>query len=126
MKETRKRNRLYGFIVDLIVIGLIMELTFRLEEFVTYQAAIRTLRVAIVFGGYHILMEYFLGKTVGKFVFKTKVVNKVGNRISIKEAVIRFISRLIPFEFASLALGFDARAWHDILSKTYVIDEPKK
>jgi uncharacterized RDD family membrane protein YckC len=126
MKETRKRKRLYGFIIDLIVIGLLMEITFRLEELMTYQSAIRTLRVAIVFGGYHILMEYFLGKTVGKFVFKTRVVNKGGNKISFKEAVIRFVSRLIPFEFASLALGIDARAWHDVLSKTYVIDELKK
>ena len=106
--------------------GLLMEITFRLEELTTYQTAIRTLRVATIFGGYHILMEYFLGKTVGKFVFKTRVVNRYGNRISLKEAVIRFVSRFIPFEFASLALGIDARAWHDVLSKTYVIDDPVK
>lgn len=99
-----------------------MEITFRLEELVSYQTLIRALRTFIVFGGYYILMEYFLGRTVGKFIFKTRVVNKDGKRISLKEAVIRFVSRLIPFEFASLALGVDARAWHDILSKTYVID----
>lgn len=126
MKETRKRKRLYGFIVDLIVIGLLIDITLKVEELVTYQTAIRTLRVVIVFGGYHILMEYFIGKTVGKFVFKTRVVNKDGYRISLKEAVVRFVSRFIPFEFASLALGFDARTWHDILSKTYVIDDTRK
>lgn len=126
MQETRKRKRLYGFIVDLIVIVLLMEIAFSLGELMRYEAAISNLTVAIILGGYYILMEYFLGKTVGKFVFKTRVVNKKGNRISFREAVIRLISRLIPFEYASLALGIDARAWHDVLSKTYVIDDPVK
>ncbi|MCE7995669.1 MAG: RDD family protein [Roseivirga sp.] len=124
--ETRKYKRLYGFIIDLIVILLFMEVTARLEDISVLETPMRILRVTIGFGGYHIPMEYFLGKTVGKIILRTRVVNSLGEKINLREALIRFVSRFIPFEIFSIALGIDARAWHDILSKTYVIDDPQK
>lgn len=99
-----------------------MEITFRFENIVDYKAPIKMLRVIIVFGGYYIPMEYFFGKTIGKYITKSKIVNRDGSRISFKSAVIRYLCRWIPFEFASLALGHDAKAWNDYISKKLVID----
>lgn len=126
MEETSKRKRLLNFVVDLITIAILMEITFRIEGLIEYKAPIKTLRVIIVFGGYYIPMEYFFGKTIGKFITKSKVVNRDGTRISLKTSIIRYLCRWIPFEFASLALGYDAKAWHDVLSKTLVIEEENK
>jgi uncharacterized RDD family membrane protein YckC len=123
MTETSKKKRLINFIVDLIVIGVLMEVTFRIEEVVESKEAIKMLRVIIVCGGYYIPMEYFFGKTVGKIITKSKVVSSDGSRISFRTSVIRNLCRLIPFEFASLALGYDAKAWHDTLSNTCVVEE---
>ena len=121
-KETSKAKRLLNFMVDIVVIGILMEITFRLEESVDYKILIKTLRVIIVLG-YYILMEYFTGKTVGKFITKSKVVNNDESKISFKTSVIRYLCRWIPFEFVSLALGSDAKAWHDTLSKTQVVED---
>ena len=126
MKETSKRKRLLNFVIDLITIALLMEITFRIEDLVDYKAPIKILRVIIVFGGYYIPMEYFLGKTIGKFITKSKVVNKDGTKISFRTSIIRYLCRWIPFEFTSLALGYGAKAWHDVLSKTLVIEEKNK
>ena len=123
LKETSKKKRLINFLVDLLVIAILMEITFRIESMVENEAPIKALRVIIVFGGYYIPMEYLLGKTVGKYITKSKVVNRDGSKINLKTAIIRYLCRWIPFEFASLALGYDAKAWHDTLSKTYVIEE---
>ena len=123
MKETAKSKRLLNFVIDITVIAILMEITFRLENTLEYKTPIKTLRVIIVLGGYYIPMEYFFGKTVGKFITKSKVVNRDGTRISIKTSIIRYLCRWIPFEFISLALGNDAKAWHDVISETVVINQ---
>lgn len=121
-KEAGRKKRLINFIVDIITIGILMEITFRIEEIVDYKTLIKSIRVIIVFG-YYVSMEYLLGKTIGKYFTKTKVVNIDGSKISFRTAIIRYICRWIPFEFASLGLGSDAEAWHDTLSKTKVIED---
>ncbi|MDW3650016.1 MAG: RDD family protein [Bacteroidia bacterium] len=124
--EASKKKRLLNFIFDLITIGILMEITFQLEALVENKTPLKVLRVIIVFGGYYIPMEYFLGKTLGKFLTKTRVVNEEGEKIDFRQAVMRFLCRWIPFEFLSLGLGHDAKAWHDLLTKTHVIDEEKQ
>ncbi len=123
LKETAKRKRLANFIIDIISIGILIEITFQIEATTPYPSILKIIRMFILLGGYHILMEYFLGKTVGKYITKCHVVNRDGSKITFRTAVIRFICRFIPFEFLSLALGYDAKAWHDLISKTLVIDD---
>ena len=53
----------------------------------------------------------------------TSVVDIYGHKIDLTATFQRYYARWLPFEFASLALGRDAKAWHDALSKTYVIDD---
>ena len=124
--EASKKKRLLNFIFDLIAIGLLIEITFQLEALVANTTVLELLRIFIIYGGYYILLEFFLGKTLGKFLTKTRVVNEEGEKIDFRQAVIRFLCRWIPFEFLSLGLGVDAKAWHDTLSKTHVIDEVKQ
>ncbi|MCC6371281.1 MAG: RDD family protein [Bacteroidia bacterium] len=124
--ESSKRKRLINFIVDLIIIALLMEITFRLEDLIDFKTPVKILRVIIVVGGYRIPMEYFFGKAVGKYITKTMVVDYNGNRITIKTALVRSLCRWIPFEYLSLGLGADAKAWHDTISNTHVIDDIAK
>ncbi len=127
--ETSKKKRLINFIVDLCTIFILIEITVQVEGLLAKNNPMKILRMVIVFGGYYIPMEYFLGRTLGKYVTGSMVVNRDGTRISFRTAVIRYLCRWIPFEYLSLALGHDAKAWHDVLSKTYVIQlnqEPLK
>ncbi|HXB09635.1 MAG TPA: RDD family protein [Puia sp.] len=62
------------------------------------------------------------GKTLGKFITRTRAVNADGTRLTIQTALLRNLCRLIPFEPFS-AFGKPSYPWHDSLSKTLVVDE---
>ncbi len=66
----------------------------------------------------------FKGKTLGKFMTGTRAVNEDGSNITAKTALLRGLSRIVPFEAFS-ALGNPSYPWHDQWTKTYVIDEKK-
>lgn len=67
---------------------------------------------------YYVITEYFLARSIGKILTKTKVVNKNGSRASLITVIIRSICRLIPLNPFSFLFGWD---WHDKLSKTKVV-----
>jgi uncharacterized RDD family membrane protein YckC len=69
---------------------------------------------------YYIPMESVWGRTIGKFVMGTKVVNEEGGPARLGQIVGRTFARFIPFEVFS-CLSSDARGWHDSLPKTYVV-----
>lgn len=62
------------------------------------------------------------GKTIGKYVTGTRAVMDSGSRLTTKAAILRFLSREVPFEAFS-ALGDPSYPWHDRWTKTVVIDE---
>jgi uncharacterized RDD family membrane protein YckC len=69
---------------------------------------------------YYFLMEGAMGRTLGKLVTGTKVVDAHGNRPTWGAAALRTLCRFIPFEPFSF-LSKAARGWHDSLTKTWVI-----
>jgi len=123
IKETQKRKRAINFLVDVIVLMLVIELSIVLENYYEYMYLIRGGRLFVVLGGYYLLTEFFLGKTIGKFLTGTRVVNSAGDKISFREAAIRTICRYMPLGPIIPLLGVDARVWHDVRSKTYVVDD---
>lgn len=70
---------------------------------------------------YYSILEYTTGRTVAKFITKTKVVTEAGEKPDLGTILLRSFCRFIPFEAFSF-LGSEASGWHDKLSKTKVID----
>lgn len=64
------------------------------------------------------------GKSIGKYITKTKAVNLDGSDLTFEKAFTRNLLRIIPFEPLS-ALGTPSNPWHDRLSQTMVIEEKK-
>jgi len=82
------------------------------------------LMLSIFYGLYMGLIELiFKGRSFGKFITGTIAVNHDGSRISERTAVLRGLSRLVPFNAFS-ALG-DGYPWHDEWNKTYVVNYVK-
>lgn len=76
----------------------------------------------LLYGMYMFLIELIgKGRSVGKFITGTKAVNEDGSAISAKMALLRGLSRTVPFEVFS-ALGSPSYPWHDKWTHTYVID----
>ena len=77
----------------------------------------------VLYGLYMFAIEtIFKGKSLGKLITGTRAVNEDGSNVSPKAALLRGLSRAVPFNALS-ALGNPAYPWHDRWTKTYVIDE---
>jgi len=70
---------------------------------------------------YYSLFEGLTGRTLAKYITKTKVVNEKGEKPNFETILIRTLCRfipLLPFSF----LGSKNTGWHDRLSKTVVVE----
>ena len=95
-------------------------------QFLTMQKAVNESSF-VIYILYSAIMESSRHQaTVGKILFRMRVINAVGGRLSFKNALGRNWSKL--FSWFALCLGFIAillsrtkQAWHDKIAKTYVI-----
>lgn len=69
---------------------------------------------------YYFFFEAATGRTLGKLITGTKVVNETGGKPSLGQIAGRSFCRIIPFEALSF-LGSTGRGWHDSIPKTYVV-----
>lgn len=141
---TSRGNRFLHYIVDLIVIMLVLAGLFLGFLFLYYTLADDTtvmddfldateninplldrLITAFVLALVYFAMESLTkGRSIGKYITKTKVVMEDGAAPSGLDYLKRSFSRVIPFEQFSF-LGASGRGWHDTISKTYVVDIDK-
>ena len=71
---------------------------------------------------YYLVLETYFGKSLGKFVTKTRVVHaETGELPSGRQVLVRTLMRNIPLEY--LWYIFSVRGPHDFLSSTLVIDD---
>ena len=67
---------------------------------------------------YTICEKGFKGYTLGKLITGTRAIREDGNELTFKDALLRSLSRLVPFEAFS---AFGGYPWHDSWTKTIVI-----
>ena len=118
-------RRFLNFLIDYVcflvmswMVGLAIALSGS-EALVAWLLSIpeALLGLALMFG-YYVGFEYLMGRTPGKLITGTKVVNAIREKPRFMQVVGRTLARFIPFEpFSFLAERF----WHDSLSGTYVI-----
>jgi len=66
---------------------------------------------------YTLCEKLFKGQTLGKLITKTKAIRADGEELTFKDALLRSLCRLVPFEAFS---GF-GDPWHDTWTKTMVV-----
>lgn len=69
---------------------------------------------------YYSFSEGIFGRSLGKFITGTIVVDENGQKPSFGTIFKRTLCRLIPFDALSF-LG--SRGWHDSISDTYVVNK---
>lgn len=76
----------------------------------------------MVFSFYYVSLEGLFGRTMGKIITGTIVLNDDGSKVALENVIARTACRLIPFEVFSF-LGGDGHpmGWHDRFSKTKVV-----
>lgn len=66
---------------------------------------------------YTLCEKFFKGQTLGKLITKTRAIRNDGEELTFKDAFVRSLCRLVPFEPFS---GF-GDPWHDTWTKTMVV-----
>jgi uncharacterized RDD family membrane protein YckC len=69
---------------------------------------------------YYVPLEFTFGRTLGKLITGTRVVDEKGGPPSLGKILGRSLCRFIPFEPFSF-FSADARGWHDSIPRTYVV-----
>jgi uncharacterized RDD family membrane protein YckC len=62
--------------------------------------------------------KLFKGYTLGKLITGTRAIRQDGKELTFKDALLRSLSRCVPFEVFS---GFNTLTWHDSWTDTMVI-----
>jgi uncharacterized RDD family membrane protein YckC len=116
---------LYLFFVVLgVVIGIFSPDTMNtvIEQENTPAFKIIDFFISIMVGlTYYIGFEAATGRTIGKYVTGTKVVDNYGKKPDTSTIIARSLCRLIPFNAFSF-LNSKSSGWHDSISKTRVVN----
>lgn len=131
-----RSKRLANYIIDYIMALVLMMLFFTAIAVVSASGAEMLVNEDItilpnligigIFVIYYFLCENLLrGKTIGKYITKTRAVRQDGTTMTAGDVIKRSASRLVPFEPFSFLGGDEARGWHDSWSDTIVVDESK-
>ncbi len=115
--KVNRRTRFYNWLIDAVIFYFIIYLPLFYYNTVSNYY----LYLGILFL-YYFIQEFLFGKTIGKFITKTYVINSLGGKPTILQLILRNAARLIPFE-ALTYLSKEKRGLHDIFSKTYVIKD---
>ena len=134
-KETSKNKRFLNSLIDTIIYYLLLfalSIVFGaglglsgnvevLEDENTINIFSYLLSFLIYFLYYSVFEYYSKGKTVGKYITKSRALREDGLIIDFSECALRSICRFIPFNGLSF-LGSN-RGWHDRFSKTMVVED---
>lgn len=90
----------------------------------TVSAAEAPIACCLLAAFYYLAFESVSGRTPGKWLTGTRVVNRRGRAPALGPIVVRTLSRFVPFD----ALSFVGRApgWHDRWSDTRVVYVAKR
>jgi uncharacterized RDD family membrane protein YckC len=112
-------RRFINFFIDMFAIFLI-QYPIAIMNSISPSWIFTLISILIPFS-YYILFEYYLQRTIGKFVTGSLVVNEFGDRPDLKTISLRTVIRIFPFDVISFFWQDENRLWHDTWTRTYVI-----
>ena len=123
MTQVDKGIRAGNFIIDIIVLAIIIVVAVYLishvyPQIVDSSSPAFDVLASTIFFLYYFLLEFFTGKTIGKMLTKTVVVDRYGNKPKMLNLIARSLVRLVPVEGISFILG--PIGLHDLISGTRV------
>lgn len=139
-QEASVGQRFLNFVIDNLVmrfglayiIGLLIGMILQAVSPDTAYDLVRTMQsgsvalflVSYILGSVNYLIYYTLcekllkGRTLGKLVTGTRALRTDGGELTFKDAFLRSLSRLVPFEQFT---AFGGNPWHDTWTKTMVV-----
>lgn len=113
---------IFIFIISFAIAVIFMALSGSIPSFLVEDSKLIDYLLGFIIGMiYYCGLEATTGRTIAKYITRTKVVNEKGERPDFKSILIRSLCRYIPFEPFTF-FGSDNSGMHDRVSNTRVID----
>ena len=110
---------LTGYAVGIVIVEFFPDMVIGIQEKNSSLYVLICLIAIVNYLFYYTLCEkIFNGYTLGKLITGTRAIRDDGTTLTFKNAFMRSLIRLVPFEMFS---GFKIRPWHDEWSQTMVI-----
>ncbi len=112
-----------GYVLARIVVAISPETAY--EWFVTRSESLDVIASYYLLAIINYLIYYtfceklFKGYTLGKLITGTRAIRTDGSELTGKDAFLRSLSRLVPFE--AFSIWFGNGLWHDSWTKTMVV-----
>jgi uncharacterized RDD family membrane protein YckC len=117
VKEAEWWRRLFGFLIDTMLIMLIASIVSDINN----ESELKQRYFAIIYVSYCFFFELLISQTIGKLIFGTIVISQdTLSKPTIAQIFIRSICRIIPFEAFSY-INSRPCGWHDSISNTIVV-----
>lgn len=113
MKNIDKGTRLANYLIDILAIYMLWFIVVIVSQ--RYNSDYLIFYTIMFL--YYLIFEALTGKTLGKMLTKTRVVNKDGTKPTFLKIIIRSMSRIIPFDVFSYLFGSEL-GMHDLFSST--------
>lgn len=109
---------LYGYLLEAIAPDFLYQIAQDGETGWRYILLLYTLGYFNYIIYYTFCEAAFKGYTLGKLIIGTRAVRTDGTNLSLKDAFLRSLSRVVPLEAFS---AFGGNPWHDTWTKTTVV-----
>ncbi|MBO9633263.1 MAG: RDD family protein [Chitinophagaceae bacterium] len=139
LEHASKGLRLANFLIDGIISSILYSVFGSFIQMIVMAAYIRdldnfsvdpgfpwaiffiiiTLQLSVYIAYFTVCEKLLKGRTIGKMVTGTMALREDGNPLTWKNAILRSLCRLIPFE--PLVAIFISYPWHDDFTKTVVV-----
>ena len=119
IKTASKGKRFFNYTIDMffcVFLFFVISIYFNIHDELVAQ-----ILFIVIFILYYVLFETITGRTIGKYITRTKVIAADGGKSTVYNILIRNLCRLIPFEQLTF-LGPRTIGLHDIFSNTLVVD----
>lgn len=125
-------NRLFARFIDFFVvmfifviigIPLYLQITKDLELRPFHGFLLFICFAPFVIWGYFIFMEYQWGYTIGKKLTGLRVISPKTGKLSLSNAILRTLCKMIPFNSLSILVSDNNVGWNDRIAETVVIRE---
>lgn len=118
------KRLLFLYLLIILIIGLIIigkENSFERSTIIEFN---NTFYFLVLYVFYYFVFEGLTGRTIGKYVTRTKVVSDSGDQPSIGKILIRSILRIFFIEVVSF-FSSNPLGWHDRISGTKIVKVKK-
>lgn len=134
MKTASQGKRFANYILDMIffyifciILGVLIGVIFAIvapgsATFLNSDSKLMNYLIGfILLMIYYSIFEGLTGRSLAKYITRTKVVNDRGEKPSFSTILLRTLCRFIPFEPFSFFIS-DGSGWHDRISNTRVVE----